>query len=58
MTSPAAQNQSPTPVPPPGSQALQTPEPPPSEPVLCNHCGRTASNEISCQGHCVADSDY
>ncbi|MFO7629397.1 MAG: hypothetical protein R6W06_07765 [Prochlorococcaceae cyanobacterium] len=31
---------------------------PPSEPVLCQHCGRTASNGISCQGSCVADSGY
>jgi hypothetical protein len=26
--------------------------------VLCGHCGRTASNGISCQGLCVADSGY
>ena len=26
--------------------------------VLCNHCGRTARNGISCIGMCVADSDY
>ena len=31
---------------------------PAPEPVLCNHCGRTASNGISCQGICVADSGY
>jgi len=31
------------------------PEP---EPVLCGHCGRTASNGLSCQGICVADSGY
>ena len=31
------------------------PEP---EPILCQHCGRTASNGISCQGSCVADSGY
>lgn len=29
-----------------------------AEPVLCGHCGRTASNGISCQGMCVADSGY
>ena len=29
-----------------------------TEPVLCNHCGRTASNGISCIGACVADSGY
>ncbi len=28
------------------------------EAILCNHCGRTASNGISCQGSCVADSGY
>ncbi|MBW4530972.1 MAG: hypothetical protein KME02_09835 [Aphanothece saxicola GSE-SYN-MK-01-06B] len=31
---------------------------PATEPVLCGHCGRTASNGISCQGICVADSGY
>ncbi|WP_254952887.1 hypothetical protein [Cyanobium sp. Cruz-8H5] len=31
---------------------------PAPEPVLCCHCGRTASNGISCQGICVADSGY
>jgi hypothetical protein len=30
----------------------------PPDPVLCQHCGRTASNGISCQGSCVADSGY
>ncbi|MEB3306823.1 MAG: hypothetical protein VKK98_01590 [Cyanobacteriota bacterium] len=29
-----------------------------SEPILCRHCGRTASNGISCEGTCVADSGY
>lgn len=29
-----------------------------AEPILCGHCGRTASNGISCQGMCVADSGY
>ncbi|QNI93577.1 hypothetical protein SynA15127_00472 [Synechococcus sp. A15-127] len=28
------------------------------EPVLCNHCRRTASNGIRCLGMCVADNDY
>ena len=28
------------------------------EKVLCDHCGRTASNGIRCLGICVADSDY
>ena len=31
---------------------------PTPEPVLCGHCGRTASNGLSCQGICVADSGY
>jgi len=31
---------------------------PAAEPVLCGHCGRTASNGLSCQGICVADSGY
>jgi len=29
-----------------------------AEPILCGHCGRTASNGISCEGYCVADSGY
>ncbi|MFM7395165.1 MAG: hypothetical protein ACKO22_12580 [Cyanobium sp.] len=33
-------------------------QPPVPEPVLCGHCGRTATNGISCQGMCVADSGY
>ena len=28
------------------------------EPILCNHCKRTASNGVSCLGMCVADNDY
>lgn len=28
------------------------------DPVLCGHCGRTASNGLSCIGMCVADSGY
>tara|TARA_B100000579_G_C22013953_1_gene480815 strand:- start:133 stop:312 length:180 start_codon:yes stop_codon:yes gene_type:complete len=28
------------------------------EKILCNHCGRTASNGIRCLGICVADNDY
>ena len=27
-------------------------------PILCNHCKRTASNGVRCLGMCVADSDY
>ena len=41
------------------SLTKNTSEPaPPPDPVLCQHCGRTASNGISCQGSCVADSGY
>lgn len=29
-----------------------------TDPVLCDHCGRTATNGISCIGMCVADSGY
>ena len=28
------------------------------EPILCNHCKRTASNGVRCLGMCVADTDY
>ncbi len=28
------------------------------EKILCNHCGRTASNGVRCLGICVADSEY
>ena len=28
------------------------------DPILCNHCKRTASNNIRCLGMCVADNDY
>ena len=28
------------------------------EKVLCNKCGRTASNGIRCLGICVADNEY
>ena len=28
------------------------------DPILCNHCKRTASNGIRCMGICVADNDY
>tara|TARA_B100000700_G_C14453527_1_gene582758 strand:+ start:167 stop:358 length:192 start_codon:yes stop_codon:yes gene_type:complete len=28
------------------------------EKILCNHCGRTAMNDIRCLGICVADNDY
>jgi hypothetical protein len=30
----------------------------PDDPVLCGHCGRTASNGLTCIGMCVADSGY
>ncbi len=29
-----------------------------SDPILCNHCKRTASNGVRCLGMCVADNDY
>ena len=38
--------------------AAREPEEPKVEAVLCGHCGRTASNGLSCQGICVADSGY
>ena len=28
------------------------------EPILCDHCLRTASNGIRCMGICVADNEY
>ena len=28
------------------------------EPILCDHCLRTASNGIRCLGICVADNEY
>ena len=28
------------------------------DPILCNHCKRTASNGFRCLGMCVADNDY
>ena len=28
------------------------------DPVLCDHCLRTASNGIRCMGICVADNEY
>ncbi|MBD2149142.1 hypothetical protein H6F44_03230 [Pseudanabaena sp. FACHB-1277] len=28
------------------------------EKILCNHCLRTDTNGIKCQGICVADSGY
>ena len=37
----------------PISGTEQTPEP-----ILCRHCGRTASNGLVCEGYCVADSGY
>lgn len=39
-------------------QGQQPSADPPDEPILCRHCGRTASNGISCEGSCVADSGY
>jgi len=28
------------------------------DPILCQHCKRTAKNGIKCKGMCIADSDY
>ena len=28
------------------------------DPILCNHCKRSASNGVRCLGMCVADNDY
>ena len=28
------------------------------DPILCNHCKRTALNGVRCLGMCVADNDY
>ena len=28
------------------------------DPILCNHCIRSASNGLRCLGMCVADNDY
>ena len=28
------------------------------DPILCNHCKRTAANGVRCLGMCVADNDY
>jgi len=39
-------------------QAAPEPTTGAADPVLCDHCGRTASNGISCIGACVADSGY
>ena len=43
---------------PPPPQPLAEPEVLASDPVLCGHCGRTASNGLVCIGMCVADSGY
>ena len=37
------------------SKIKLTPE---KDPILCNHCKRTASNGVRCLGMCVADNDY
>ena len=31
---------------------------PKKDPILCNHCKRTAANGVRCLGMCVADNDY
>ena len=28
------------------------------DPILCDHCKRTATNGVRCLGMCVADNDY
>ena len=28
------------------------------DPILCDHCLRTASNGIRCMGICVSDNEY
>ncbi|WP_094585030.1 MULTISPECIES: hypothetical protein [unclassified Synechococcus] len=64
MTNPAALGSAPSPARPAAvlaaadKSAAATPPGPAADPVLCHHCGRTASNGISCQGICVADSGY
>jgi hypothetical protein len=44
----------------PGAATVAThaEQPAAADPVLCGHCGRTASNGLSCIGACVADSGY
>lgn len=42
----------------PGDSAAPAAPAAAAEPILCGHCGRTASNGISCIGMCVADSGY
>ena len=41
-----------------GQPAGSRQQPEEREPILCNHCHRTASNGIRCLGMCVADNDY
>jgi len=41
-----------------GDSATEQANPVETDPILCRHCGRTASNGISCEGSCVADSGY
>jgi hypothetical protein len=43
---------------PPQETIEAPPETVESDPVLCGHCGRTASNGLVCIGMCVADSGY
>ena len=37
---------------------LKTTLPSKNDPIICNHCKRTASNGVRCLGMCVADNDY
>jgi hypothetical protein len=43
---------------PPTDASEAPPETVDPDPVLCGHCGRTASNGLVCIGMCVADSGY
>jgi hypothetical protein len=45
--------EAPAPIP-PGTAAVALEQ----DPILCGHCGRSASNGLSCIGMCVADSGY
>ena len=58
LTATAATPATGTPPSPTATPTTPCPTPPLEEPVLCRHCGRTASNGISCEGACVADSGY
>ncbi|UPM51379.1 MULTISPECIES: hypothetical protein [unclassified Synechococcus] len=52
LPGPAAEPSAPPP------KAAETSPDQKEDPVLCGHCGRTASNGLVCIGMCVADSGY